>query len=176
MTGVSTNAFATLGLEPKFGYAREELERRHKELSKALHPDRYVSAPAAERRMALSRAIEVNEAFRRLKDPVKRAEEVLRVAGVAVGETAEPKAAPDLLMEMMESREALADAARKRDTATIAKLGGEMTAREERLLGKLGGILDGDGSKDAALPILGELRYTRRFLDEVAAQEEALLG
>jgi molecular chaperone HscB len=173
---VSTDAFTTLGLEPKFGIAVTDLERRHKELSKALHPDRYAAAPSAERRMALSRAIEVNEAFRKLKDPVKRAEEVLRRAGVPVGETSEPKPSADLLMEMMESRETLADAARKRDVATVTKLGGEMQTRETRLLEKLGGILDGAGPKDAALPILGELRYTRRFLDEVAAQEEALLG
>jgi molecular chaperone HscB len=171
---VTSDPFTTLGLEPRFAVDTSELERRHKELSKALHPDRYASAPAGERRMALSRAIEVNEAFRALRDPVKRAEEVLRRAGVPVGETSEPKPSNALLMEMMESREELAEAARKKDVAAVGRLGAAMQSRETRLLGELGAVLDGAGAKDAALPILGELRYTRRFLNEVAAFEEAL--
>jgi molecular chaperone HscB len=44
--------------------------------------------------MALSRAIEVNEAWRALRDPIKRAEALLVRLGVPVGETAEPKARP----------------------------------------------------------------------------------
>src|SRR3954447_26645826 len=94
--------FKTLGVEARFDLDRPALEQRHRELSKALHPDRYVGAPAAERRMSLSRAIDVNEAFRVLKDPIRRAEALLRRAGAAVGETSEPKPAPALLMEMME--------------------------------------------------------------------------
>ncbi len=172
---MTPDPFTTLGLEPRFGVDTVELERRHRELSRALHPDRYVSAPAGERRMALSRAIEVNEAFRALRDPVKRAEEVLRHAGVPVGETAEPKPSNALLMEMMESREELADSARKKDVAAVARLGAAMQAREARLLVELGAILDGPGPKDPALPILAELRYTRRFLNEVSAHEEAWL-
>jgi len=45
--------FETLGLAPKFDVDLKAAESRHRELSRALHPDRYVKAPAAERRMAL---------------------------------------------------------------------------------------------------------------------------
>src|SRR5262245_41178207 len=85
--------FETLGVEPRYNLDLRALEQRHRDLSKALHPDRYASAPAAERRLSLSRAIDVNEAFRALRDPVRRAEALVRRAGVPVGETAEPKAA-----------------------------------------------------------------------------------
>lgn len=170
--------FATLGVEPRFDVDLAALEQRHRELSKALHPDRYSGAPAAERRLALSRAIDVNEAFRVLKDPIRRAEALLRRAGAAVGETSEPKASPALLMEMMEAREELADAGRAKDLARVAKLGEAMGARQAQILRRLGGAFAaaGDDAQKHAeiLPVLGELRYIRRFLDEVSAIEEEL--
>ena len=172
--------FATLGVEPRFELDMQKVEQRHRDLSRALHPDRYSGAPAAERRMALGRAIEVNEALRVVRDPIRRAEALMRRSGVPVGEMEEPKPSPDLLMEMMESREELADAARKKDAAAIAKLGEAMRAREEKALKAIGTGFDaaeGDSAKlKSLLPRLGELRYMRRFLDEVSALEEELLG
>jgi molecular chaperone HscB len=170
--------FETLGVEPKFDLDLRALEQRHRDLSKALHPDRYTGAPAAERRLALGRAIDVNEAFRVLRDPIRRAEALVKKAGVAVGETAEPAAAPALLMEMMEVREELSDAARARDLAAVLRLGAAMTARQEATIEKLARAFDAAATEpqkmSGALPLLGELRYVRRFLDEVAALEEEL--
>jgi len=173
-----SDPFDLLGVDPRFDVDLEALERRHRDLSKALHPDRYSGTPAAERRMALGRAIEVNEAYRVLRDPVKRAEALLRRAGVAVGEISEPKPTPALLMEFMEQREELSDAGRARDAARIAALAKRMRAREEGTLAALSRGLDeagGDAAKlTTVLPLLGELRYVRRFLDEVDAIEEEL--
>jgi molecular chaperone HscB len=177
--------FETLGVEPRFDLDLPALEQRHRDLSRALHPDRYTGAPAAERRLALGRAIDVNEAFRTLKDPVLRAEALLRRAGVPMSETSEPRPPPELLMEMMELREELSDAARAKDLGRVGKLAEQMRGRraevERRLAAALTGTLDaggGDPQKIAAtlraLPSLGELRYIRRFLDEVSAIEDEL--
>src|SRR6516225_6451682 len=114
--------FETLGVEARFDLDLAALSQHHRDLSKALHPDRYSGAGAAERRLSLGRAIDVNEAFRVLKDPIRRAEALLRRAGVPVGETSEPKPPPALLMEMMEAREELAGAARAKDLAAVARL------------------------------------------------------
>ncbi|NUP07082.1 MAG: Fe-S protein assembly co-chaperone HscB [Polyangiaceae bacterium] len=170
--------FATLGVEPRFDLDPAELERRHRELSRALHPDRHAAEPPAQRRLALSRAIEVNEAYRMLKDPIRRAERVLEARGVPIGEGKEPPASGALLMEMMESRETLADAVRAKDAATVARLGDEMRDRERGLLTKLAAALAtvSPETSQQAMVLLGELRYTRRFLDEVSAFEEVLAG
>lgn len=169
------NPFATLGVEPRFDLDRAELEEHHRALSKALHPDKHAGASASERRLALSRAIEVNEAFRALKDPIKRAEQLFVLAGVEVGETREPKPPAELLMEMMEAREELADAARGKDVARVRALGEQMTTRQRDAERRLAEAFGRGGEElRSALPALGELRYTRRFLDEVAAFEEAL--
>jgi molecular chaperone HscB len=174
--------FDTLGVAPRFALDLPALELRHRDLSRALHPDRFAGAPAAERRMSLGRAIDVNEAFRALKDPVRRAEALLRRAGAAVGEISEPRPPASLLMEMMEVREELADAKRGRDLAVVERLATTMREREKSTLARLGRAFDGDAGPPALapaapqeiLPLLGELRYIRRFLDEVSAIEEEL--
>jgi molecular chaperone HscB len=168
--------FDTLGIEPQFDIDLRAVESRHRELSRALHPDRYAKAPATERRMALSRAIEVNEAWRAMKDPIKRAETLLRRLGVPSGEMMEPNPSTELLMEMMEAREELSDAARAKDLETVRKLGKNMQFREREALSALGQAFDRAGKDTEAarklVHYLGELRYLRRFLDEVSAIEE----
>lgn len=170
--------FATLGVEPRFDLDPSALERRHLELSRALHPDRFASTPAAERRLALGRAIEVNDAFRLLRDPIRRAEALLAHRGCALDERRQPKASPALLMEMMETREELSDAHRRRDHATVERLASAMRARRAEVVARLGrGFAEAE--KDAVLlegvaQTLGELRYIHRFLDEVDAIEEEI--
>ncbi len=170
--------FAILGIAPRFEHDTVEVEKRYRELSRALHPDRYVGRPASERRMALSRAIEVNEAWRLVRDPVKKAEALLRRAGIEVGENKEPGASPQLLMEMMDRREALAEARANKDAGSIKSLTEEMKRRQDAIIAKLRDGFDAiDGSVHrgkAIVPMLGELRYVRRFLDEASAAEDEL--
>jgi molecular chaperone HscB len=166
--------FDTLGIEPRFQLDLKDAEKRHLELSRALHPDRYVGRPASERRLALSKAIEANEAWRILRDPLRRAQCLLSRAGIDAGETGGTQADPALLMEMMEHREALADVRMSRDAARLEALTGEMQRRETRLLASLGSALDGSATLRDALPVLSELRFVRRFLDEASAIEDEL--
>lgn len=173
-----TDPFDILGVEPRFDLDLRMLEQRHRDLSRALHPDRYAGAPAAERRLALGRAIEANDALRALRDPIRRAEALLRRAGVDAGDEAAQKASPALLMEMMEAREALSEAAKAKDLARVARLGDEMRAREQATLAAIASAFKAAGGAPqevkGVLAMLGELRYLRRFLDEVSAIEEEL--
>ena len=58
----------------------------------------------------------------------------------------------------------------------VQKLGEEMRTREASLLSKLGSELATNTAEalQRAVALLGELRYTRRFLEEVSAFEEML--
>jgi molecular chaperone HscB len=165
------NPFQTLGAEPRFDLDLAALEKTHRELSRTLHPDRFAQAGATERRAALERAAEVNEAWRIVRDPIRRAEALFALAGVSVGETNEPKPEPAFLMEMLELREALSEARGKRDLTRVEKLGCEIAKRREDAEKKLAaGLTSGRAAEHVRL--LGELRFYRRFLDEVGAIEE----
>ena len=168
--------FETLGVEPVFGLDLASLEQRHRDLSRALHPDRHASSGATERRMALGRAIEVNEAFRLLKDPVRRAEALLARRGVPSGEGKGPPASPTLLMEVMERREALAEIRQSKNSAALSGLIAEVRQVEARTEATLAGEFAFDTpNPEQILKRIGELRYYRRFLEEAAAIADDLL-
>jgi molecular chaperone HscB len=165
--------FATLGVEPRFDLDLAAVEKTHRELSRALHPDRYVSAGATERREALGKAIEVNEAWRVLRDPIRRAQALLAVRGVTIAEGREPQAAPEFLMEMLEQREALDEAKQAKDLARIHAMAKTIEERARTVEAELSsGFSKGQAAELVAK--VGELRFFRRFLDEVSAIEDEL--
>jgi molecular chaperone HscB len=159
--------FEALGVEPVFGLDLGLLEQRHRDLSRTLHPDRHAASGAAERRRALGHAIEVNEAFRALKDPVRRAQALLARRGVQSGEGKEPPASPALLMQVMERREALAEIRSSRDAVALARLIAEVRLEETRVQAALATQFAAPSLNTAEiLKTIGELRYYRRFLEE----------
>jgi molecular chaperone HscB len=179
--------FATLGIPRTFDVDLAAVEKVHRELSRALHPDRYVRASASERRAALGKAVEVNEAWRIVRDPIRRADALLALRGVTVGEGRGEgsTASPEFLMDMLEQREALAEAKANRDLGAVRKMAASIEQRAkavERALA-VGFSTDGpgpgskpDGCSDANALAgkVGELKYYRRFLDEVSAIEDEL--
>ncbi len=177
---MTTDPFSILGAPRAFALDLATVEKTYRELSRALHPDRFAQAGASERRAALDKAATVNEAWRVLRDPVRRAEALFSLAGIAVGETNEPKASPAFLMEMMEEREALSEARTKKDLAKVRAMGEAIVQRRAAAEAKLARGVDEAFAGEAVrretlepfLPLLGELRFYRRFLDEVSAIEE----
>ena len=165
-----SSPFETLGLPARFDLEPARIERQYRELQKTLHPDRYAQASASERRRALGKAVEVNEAYRVLRDDVARAEALLALRGVG---SREEGADPELLMEVMELREALADARRARDAGEVERLAARVKAARASVLGELAAALDGD-ARARAIALVSRLRYYRRFLEEVAAIEDEL--
>jgi molecular chaperone HscB len=165
--------FATLGIARTFDVDLAALEKTHRELSRAMHPDKYIGASATERRTALANAVEVNEAWRIVRDPIRRAEALLRLSGVEVGENKEPKADPQLLMDMLEQREALADAKQARDLAAVRAMAAAIEARSQAVERALSAGFAA-GKAHTLVGKVGELRFYRRFLDEVSAIEDEL--
>jgi molecular chaperone HscB len=166
------NPFETLGIEPRFDVDLAAVEKTHRELSRALHPDRFVGAAPGERRVALAKAVEVNEAWRVVRDPIRRAEALLAVRGVLVTEGREPKADPEFLMEMLEQREALAEARQSHDVSSLRRMEHAIEMRSRAVEAELTtGFARGEG--EALVGKVGELRFYRRFLDEVSAIEDA---
>lgn len=158
-----------------FALDAQELEARYRELSRKLHPDRFAKAPARERMLSLQAATTLNESYRTLKVPVRRAEYLLELLGTKLGEN--DPVDPDFLLEILELREELAEVKASGDRKSLGALGHGMRARKDAAMRR---VADGFTAyeRDADAARLGEirdslvsLRYFQRFLDE----HEALL-
>jgi len=164
---VSPDPFTLLEVEPRFDLDMTLLEKRHRDISRVLHPDRYAGRPSGERQQALGRAIEVNEAYRTLRDPVRRAVALLARHGRVDDEAEKPRADPALLMEVMERREALAEARRSGDRTAVRRLSDTVRERERAVEAAIAASFGTEPPDLARIETLvGELRYHRRFLDE----------
>jgi molecular chaperone HscB len=163
--------FDTLGIAPIFDLDLKASEKQYRELARVLHPDRHVAGSPTDRRLSLGKAVEVNEAWRTVRDPIRRAEALLRRFGAHLEEGKEPKAAPEFLMEMMEQREALAEARASGERALVEQLGAAIRRREKEVTARIAAAF-ALGTLDKIGALLGELRYYRRFLDEVSAIED----
>jgi molecular chaperone HscB len=174
--GDMTDPFEVLHIEPVFDVDLGAIEKRVRDLSRVLHPDRHAGASATDRRMSLGRAIDVNEAWRVVRDPIRRAEALVRRSGVTLTDSEGPKADPGFLMDFMEQREALSEAKRKGDAAEVERLAANVRAKDAEAISRLSAVFAAAGGDPARLPdvaaIVGELRYYRRFLDEVGAIED----
>jgi len=174
------NHFELFGLPARYALDPGELERRYREASRHWHPDRFSRAPASERAVVLSRATDLNQAYRVLKSDARRAEYLLKLHGVDIASEEpgkQPAMSPAFLAEVMELREELLEAGAERDTARLFRLRKTvekcMAERQAELFAGFARLEAGDKS---ALPALTkavlEARYHRRFLDEIEALEE----
>jgi molecular chaperone HscB len=168
--------FEVLGVPRKYHLPQEELEARYKELSKQVHPDRFAKAPPRERLQAVQKTTELNDAWRVLRDPVKRAEYLLKLEGLDVADekSASVKADPGLLMEMLEKNEQLHEAKALGDTARIVALEEEVRLARVNALEDVheGFTIYDNGDRSSLTPIaqaLVALRYHDRFLALVEA-------
>jgi molecular chaperone HscB len=99
--------YTLLGLNRKLKLNAAELQQRFYELSRQLHPDRFMRKPEAERQYSLDASSILNDAYRALKDPVKRAQYVLSQEGFEIGEQRSKDVPPELLEEVFELNMAL---------------------------------------------------------------------
>lgn len=174
-----SNYFALLGLPLRYAVDPEELERRYLERSRQVHPDRFVGAEAGERVKALGASMELNEAVKALRDPVRRAEHLLLLFGVAIGTNEQLD--PTFLMEILEAREELAEAQTRGDQAEVMRLEEEMQQRRdasiEAVAERFAAVESGEtgAGRDALLAQIKRelilLRYVDRYL-EAAVDEE----
>jgi len=160
--------FAVMGLEPGFALDEAELQRRFIALSAEAHPDRYTDP--VEQSEAASRAAKINEAYRVLRDPASRAEALLARRG-GPGKSEDKSLPPDLLMEMMEVREAMEQAVAEDDQAKLAELRQWAQQRRAAHLEKIAELFaSGDDPVETGKAVrleLNALRYAERMLEQM---------
>jgi len=162
------NHFQLFHLPQRFALDMAALDAAYHEVQNQAHPDRFAHASGAEKRVAMQWATRANEAYRTLKNPLKRATYLCELNGVDLqteSNTAMPGA---FLMQQMEWREALDEVKESRDSAALEQLEREIRTRYRDETARIGSLLDG-GDFHAAAQAVRQLMFLEKFSDDVAA-------
>ena len=76
--------FELFGLPRRFAQDRAAIDARWKELQREAHPDRFAAQGPSAQRVALQWSVRINEAYQRLKDPLKRAAYLCELLGAPI--------------------------------------------------------------------------------------------
>jgi molecular chaperone HscB len=164
-----------LGLDRKLNLNQAELQKRFYEHSRQLHPDRFMRKPEAERQYSLDASSLLNDAYRTLKEPVKRGHYILTQEGFDV---AEQRSKDELLEEVFELNMALEEMRGGDDSARpqleqAATNFAKMLHQSEQELEALYIQYDATPNRDILLKIRGVLnrrKYIQNLVDEVQAE------
>ncbi|MEY8878252.1 MAG: Fe-S protein assembly co-chaperone HscB [Leptothrix sp. (in: b-proteobacteria)] len=163
--------FTLFGIAQAQGLDVAGLDARWKALQGEVHPDRFAAEGGAAQRIAMQWAVRVNEAYRRLKQPLSRAAYLCDLNGAPVqaeNNTAMPAA---FLMQQMAWREALADAS---TLAEVEALADEVAAHERALHAELLDLIDVQRDWPAAAARVRALMFVARFVADVDRRLDAL--
>src|SRR5579863_3344335 len=107
MSPVPSNYYDFFGLEHRLDLDLKDLEKRFYSLSRQYHPDLYSLKSRDEQQYALDATAILNDAYRTLRDPLARAENLLKENGFDIGEQGTKNVPPELLEEVFELNMAL---------------------------------------------------------------------
>ena len=156
--------FALFSVQRAFAQDAKVLDDRWKTLQREAHPDKFAAQGAAAQRIAMQWSVRINEAYQRLKDPLKRATYLCELAGVPVQahtNTAMPAA---FLFQQMEWREQLEEAD---DLDALEALQRSVELEKQRLLQVCAEALDQRGDWDAAVGAVRALMFIDKFLQDL---------
>lgn len=176
----ASDYYGLLGLPRKLSVSTDELQARFYEMSRKLHPDLFTRKPERERLYALEASSILNDAYRTLRDPVKRANYLLKQEGFDIGEQRSKDVPPELLEEVFELNMALEElrggddsarpqleAARQNFTSMLSAIDTELQAQFEKY------DADHDGG------FLSQIRATlnrRKYIQNLVTEVELALG
>ena len=163
--------FTLFGLTPRFGIDRQEVDACWRALQAQVHPDRFAAEGPSAQRLAMQWAVRVNEAYRRLRDPLTRAAYLCELRGVPVDAKRHTAMPQSFLMQQMAWRETLEEA----DTADkVQALDQEVVVQQDALLAEVAAQLDETGDLAAAVASVRALMFLARFRMDIDRRLEAL--
>lgn len=167
------NHFELFHLPATFAVDGAALDAAYREVQSRVHPDKFVNAGDAEKRVAMQWATRANEAYQTLRNPQKRAQYLCELNGVDLeteSNTAMPMA---FLMQQMEWRDELGEARAGKDVDALDALDGQLKSERKARLAEVGQQLDA-GDFAAAAQGVRALMFLDKFGDEVRFAFEAI--
>ena len=159
--------FALFGLNRAFRLDLSDLDSRYRDIQARVHPDRFVNAGDAERRLSMQWATHANEAYQTLRKPLERAKYLLHLAGhdiQAENNTAMPA---DFLIEQMEWREAVMEAREGGDHHELERLHNRLRTDINGRYDELEQLIDESGELAIATDRVRRLMFLEKLLHEI---------
>lgn len=157
--------FSLLNLPTAYALDLSQLEQAWREASARVHPDRFATASAAEKRIAMQWAARINQAYDVLKNPVKRAVYLCELAGQAVDAENNTRMDPAFLMKQMQWRETLDEV--RNDPAGLTQLAETIHQERQALERCLTELLDNKKDYVTASEKVRQLMFVAKIQQEI---------
>jgi len=164
---LAVSDFELFGVPVQFAQDRAQLDASWKDLQREAHPDKFASQGTAAQRVAMQWSVRINEAYQRLKDPMRRAAYLCELGGAPIqaeNNTAMPAA---FLMQQMEWREAMDDAT---DVAALEALYDDVQQAHTAALQQCAQLIDTAHDLSAAAQQVRGLMFIEKFLRDIEAR------
>lgn len=159
------------GLAPACALEADALEGAYRRIQSQIHPDRFAQAGDAERRASLQWSARVNEAYRILKSPVRRAQYLLEMNGVDVQFETNTQMPTDFLLRQLELREALEAA---QQPAALDALQAQVRGEKHRLETSIARLVDESRDYAAAAGEVRKLMFLEKLGEEIEQAYEGV--
>lgn len=166
--------FELFEIPAQFAQDRSVIDAKWKELQREAHPDKFAAYAAAHgaegaaaQRVAMQWSVRINEAYNRLKDPLKRATYLCELNGALIEAHTNTSMPAAFMMMQIEWREALEDANTVQELEQIEL----QTANYKReQLSKIERFMDVNHDYKAAANEVRALMFVARFVGEIEAR------
>lgn len=164
---LQSSDFELFGLASQFAQDRAVIDARWKDLQREAHPDKFAAQGAAAQRVAMQWSVRINEAYQRLKDPLKRAAYLCELNGTPVNAENNTAMPAVFLMQQMAWREVLDEAC---TTADLDELGAQVVAARQEALQQCAQLLDQQQDYRQAVQQVRALMFIERFARDIEAR------
>lgn len=166
---LQSDDFELFGLPRRFAQERTDIDTRWKELQRQAHPDRFAAQGSAAQRVAMQWSVRINEAYQRLKDPLKRAAYLCQLHGAALRADDNTAMPLDFLMQQMHWREALEQA---HNPSELDALDDMVQQAQRDTLAHCAALLDQQHDWSAAAQQVRALMFIARFAQDIEKRRE----
>lgn len=167
---LQSNDFELFGIPARFAQSSAALDQRWKDLQRQAHPDRFSQQGAAAQRIAMQWSVRINEAYQRLRDPLKRAAYLCELNGAPVHAENNTAMPAQFLQQQMAWRESLDDAA---SAAELSQIGAEVATARHEALQKCEQLLDAEHDYGQAAQQVRAWMFIERFARDVEDRLDA---
>lgn len=168
---LQSNDFELFGVPEQFSQDPAVLAERWKELQRFAHPDRHAESGKAAQRIAMQWSVRINEAYARLRDPMKRAAYLCELRGAALNAESNTAMPESFLLQQMEWREELDEAVHPDE---VDHLHAKLTQAKSAMLERAALQLDQQGDAPAAAQTVRALMFMQRFARDIARRRDQL--